>query len=149
MLDFLRRVLIVSQVDFVLSPAAAYNVDILHSRSAEVSAANMYALLPLRHSNITPYVIFRAFRGTFIAASSAAILPLIDSIGVLAAYAIVATACWMGSVYVLTQSDLTAKLTISLNLFLQLHLRRYSVWRQDESVPRYWVFRERIMTLSC
>ena len=28
-------------VDFVLSPSAAYNVDILHDRSAEVTAANM------------------------------------------------------------------------------------------------------------
>ncbi|TCD63475.1 hypothetical protein EIP91_005357 [Steccherinum ochraceum] len=67
-------------VDFVLSPSAAYMVDILHSRSAEVAAAVM------------------AFRGIIIAACTSGILPLIDSIGVFPAYGIVAAACWVGSV---------------------------------------------------
>ncbi len=30
------------QVDFVLSPSAAYNVDVVHSRSAEIMAANKF-----------------------------------------------------------------------------------------------------------
>lgn len=35
------------KVDFVLSPSAAYNVDVLHSRSAEIMAANKYVSFTL------------------------------------------------------------------------------------------------------
>ncbi|TCD62516.1 hypothetical protein EIP91_006790 [Steccherinum ochraceum] len=59
-------------IDFVLSPAAAYGVDILHSRSAEVSAAIM------------------ALRGIIVAASTSGLLPLIDNLGILTAYCIIA-----------------------------------------------------------
>ncbi len=34
------------QVDFVLSPSAAYNVDVVHSRSAEIMAANKFVTSP-------------------------------------------------------------------------------------------------------
>ncbi|KAJ3532387.1 hypothetical protein NM688_g7431 [Phlebia brevispora] len=69
-------------VDFVLSPSAAYNVDILHDRSAEVSAANM------------------AFRNIFISASVAGILPLINALGVAVAYGLVALVAWLAFVLI-------------------------------------------------
>ncbi|THH29030.1 hypothetical protein EUX98_g5165 [Antrodiella citrinella] len=68
----------ISQVDFVLSPSAAYGVDILHSRSAEVSAATM------------------ALRGVIIAACTSTILPLINTLGVLTTYTIAAVIGWIG-----------------------------------------------------
>ena len=44
------------QLDFVLAPSAGYNVDVLHSQSAEVTAANMwvfYSNIPLDKSLIS------------------------------------------------------------------------------------------------
>ncbi|KAH8096724.1 MFS general substrate transporter [Cristinia sonorae] len=67
-------------VDFVLSPAAAYNIDILHSRSAEVAAATM------------------AMRGLMIASCTSIILPLINTQGLLISYIIMALCCWIGSI---------------------------------------------------
>ena len=66
------------QVDFVLSPAGAYAVDILHDRSAEVTAASM------------------CFRGLVISASVAFLLPAIDKFGVAATDAIIAVIAWIG-----------------------------------------------------
>ncbi|KAH8100315.1 MFS general substrate transporter [Cristinia sonorae] len=65
-------------VDFILSPAAAYAVDILHSRSAEVSAATM------------------ATRGLIIASCTSLILPMINTYGVLTTYTITACLGWIG-----------------------------------------------------
>ncbi|PSR79166.1 hypothetical protein PHLCEN_2v7137 [Hermanssonia centrifuga] len=67
-------------VDFVLSPSAAYNVDILHDHSAEVTAANM------------------AFRNGFMSICVAFILPMINHLGILVTYTIVALVAWWGFV---------------------------------------------------
>ncbi|KAH6919132.1 major facilitator superfamily domain-containing protein [Coprinopsis sp. MPI-PUGE-AT-0042] len=63
-------------IDVVLSPCAAYVVDVMHSRSAESMAANS------------------AFRAILLATSIAGILPLIDAYGALAAD-IVGGVLWM------------------------------------------------------
>jgi len=65
-------------VDFVLSPSAAYNVDILHSRSAEVMAANA------------------AFRGIFISLATSLLLPMIENVGVVVTNSIAAVLAWIG-----------------------------------------------------
>ncbi|KAH8119918.1 MFS general substrate transporter [Phellopilus nigrolimitatus] len=67
-------------VDFVLSPAAAYSVDILHSRSTEIMAAN------------------NGLRGILLAAVTTLILPSINSIGVLRTNVISAALAWMGAI---------------------------------------------------
>ncbi|RXW15013.1 hypothetical protein EST38_g10836 [Candolleomyces aberdarensis] len=59
-------------IDMVLSPCSAYAVDILHSKSAEVSAANS------------------AFRAVLLAFWIMAILPLVENYGVLAADSVAA-----------------------------------------------------------
>ncbi|KAF8888354.1 major facilitator superfamily domain-containing protein [Infundibulicybe gibba] len=63
-------------VDIVLSPSAAYVVDVVHSRSAEAMAAN------------------NGFRSILMSLSIAAILPLIDLIGVAATNALAALLGW-------------------------------------------------------
>ncbi|KAI0668312.1 MFS general substrate transporter [Trametes maxima] len=70
-------------VDLVLTPMSSYYVDILHSRSAEVWAASA------------------AFRQVAIALSAAAILPLIEHLGVAATNAIFAGICWGGFVLII------------------------------------------------
>ncbi|ETW85087.1 major facilitator superfamily [Heterobasidion irregulare TC 32-1] len=65
-------------VDLVLSPSAAYNVDIMHSRSAEIMAANT------------------GFRGAFISLATVGILPLINRVGVLPTNILSAAIAWMG-----------------------------------------------------
>ncbi|KAI0689302.1 major facilitator superfamily domain-containing protein [Cytidiella melzeri] len=70
-------------VDFVLSPLAAYNVDILHDRSAEVMAASMSA------------------RSALISGAVVLILPTIDKFGVLATNAIAAGLSWIGFGFIL------------------------------------------------
>ncbi|TDL18887.1 MFS general substrate transporter [Rickenella mellea] len=65
-------------VDYVLTPSAAYNTDVLHSRSAEVMAAN------------------NGFRGVILAMAAAAILPSINAIGVLWTNFIAAILGWIG-----------------------------------------------------
>ncbi|TFY82944.1 hypothetical protein EWM64_g1059 [Hericium alpestre] len=67
-------------VDLVLSPCSAYFVDIMHARSAETMAANT------------------ALRSAFTALATAAILPLINHIGMLATNAIAAGLAWIGFV---------------------------------------------------
>ncbi|TFY79438.1 hypothetical protein EWM64_g4574 [Hericium alpestre] len=67
-------------VDLVLSPCAAYFVDIMHARSAETMAAD------------------NGLRSAFIALATAAILPLINHIGVFATNAIAAGLAWIGFV---------------------------------------------------
>ncbi|KAF9043987.1 major facilitator superfamily domain-containing protein [Panaeolus papilionaceus] len=69
-------------VDFVLSPSAAYFVDLLHSRSAEAMAANN----GLR-AMITSIII-------------AGILPMIESCGVLITNLCAAIFAWVGFVFV-------------------------------------------------
>ncbi|KAF8875624.1 MFS general substrate transporter [Infundibulicybe gibba] len=64
-------------VDMVLSPSAAYVVDVMHSRSAEAMAAN------------------NGFRSIPMSLSIAAILPLIDLIGVAATNALAALLGWL------------------------------------------------------
>ncbi|KAK7679623.1 hypothetical protein QCA50_017334 [Cerrena zonata] len=65
-------------VDLILAPISAYNVDVLHSRSAEVMAAMM------------------AFRGCIIALSSSTLVPLVESIGIAWTGAISAILAWIG-----------------------------------------------------
>lgn len=65
-------------VDYVLSPSAAYNVDILHSRSAEVMAANA------------------GFRGIFIALATSFLYPMIENVGVVTTNSIAAVLGWLG-----------------------------------------------------
>ncbi|KAI0062171.1 MFS general substrate transporter [Artomyces pyxidatus] len=65
-------------VDLVLTPVAAYNVDIMHSRSAEVMA------------------VTSALRSFITAFATAAFLPMINSIGVLPTNAITAGLAWIG-----------------------------------------------------
>ncbi|KAI0810795.1 MFS general substrate transporter [Irpex lacteus] len=71
-------------VDFVLSPLSAYNVDILHDRSAEVIAASM------------------AFRSMLLSGSVILILPAINKFGVLATNSAVAILCWIGFTFTLS-----------------------------------------------
>ncbi|KAI0085892.1 MFS general substrate transporter [Irpex rosettiformis] len=70
-------------VDFVMSPLAAYNIDILHDRSAEVIAATM------------------SFRSLLISSSVVLILPTINTFGVFAAYGIIAVLSWIGFTFIL------------------------------------------------
>ncbi|KAA1475901.1 MFS general substrate transporter [Dentipellis sp. KUC8613] len=65
-------------VDLVLSPMAAYLVDIMHSRSAEAMASNA------------------GLRSIFTALATAAILPSINTFGVLATDAMAAGLAWIG-----------------------------------------------------
>ncbi|GLB35682.1 putative MFS general substrate transporter [Lyophyllum shimeji] len=65
-------------VDIVLSPSAAYAVDIMHERSAEAMAATV------------------AFRALLLSLSVSAILPLIETIGVAATNGISAVLAWVG-----------------------------------------------------
>jgi len=65
-------------VDFVFSPSAAYNIDILHSRSAEVMAAGA------------------GFRGIIIALSTSLLLPMIETVGVVTTNSIAAVLAWIG-----------------------------------------------------
>ncbi|KIJ33129.1 hypothetical protein M422DRAFT_265000 [Sphaerobolus stellatus SS14] len=64
-------------VDVVLSPSGTYTVDIMHDRSAEVMAAST------------------AFRNTFCAITSAAVLPSIKAIGIAATNTIFALMGWL------------------------------------------------------
>ncbi|KAI0261741.1 major facilitator superfamily domain-containing protein [Gloeopeniophorella convolvens] len=64
--------------DTVLTPIAAYNVDILHSRSAEA------------------FAVTSALRSCITALAAASLLPLINSLGVLATNAIAAGLVWLG-----------------------------------------------------
>ncbi|KAJ3478564.1 hypothetical protein NLI96_g9669 [Meripilus lineatus] len=64
-------------LDFVLSPSASYNVDVLHSHSAEVTAANM------------------AFRGAIISLTSAFVIPAVETIGITATDTIAAILGWI------------------------------------------------------
>jgi len=66
--------------DVIMTPIAAYNVDILHKRSAEA------------------YAVTSALRNCIIALATASYLPLINSVGVLATDAIAASAAWMSFV---------------------------------------------------
>ncbi|KAF5386894.1 hypothetical protein D9615_002116 [Tricholomella constricta] len=65
-------------VDMVLSPSAAYAVDIMHDRSAEAMAANV------------------ALRAVLLSISIAGILPLIEMIGVAGTNALAALVGWVG-----------------------------------------------------
>ncbi|KAI0338590.1 MFS general substrate transporter [Trametopsis cervina] len=65
-------------VDCVLSPLAAYFVDILHDRSAEVMAASM------------------AFRSVSVSLCVVLLLPAFDTFGVFATYASMAVVSWVG-----------------------------------------------------
>ncbi|KIP04583.1 hypothetical protein PHLGIDRAFT_129402 [Phlebiopsis gigantea 11061_1 CR5-6] len=65
-------------VDFVLSPSGAYVVDILHDRSAEVTAASM------------------CFRGLVVSTSVVFLLPAIERFGVAATDGALAVAAWIG-----------------------------------------------------
>jgi len=63
--------------DVVLTPIAAYNVDILHGRSAEA------------------FAVTSALRHCITALATASFLPLINSVGVLATDSIAAGVAWM------------------------------------------------------
>ncbi|PPQ91937.1 hypothetical protein CVT25_000980 [Psilocybe cyanescens] len=65
-------------VDFVLSPSAAYVVDLMHSRSAEASAAG------------------NGFRSIAMALAVAGILPMIDTYGVVVTNTVAAILAWIG-----------------------------------------------------
>ncbi|KAK0444615.1 MFS general substrate transporter [Desarmillaria tabescens] len=65
-------------VDLVLSPSAAYCVDMMHSRSAESMAAN------------------NALRSLFMSVLIAGILPMVNTVGVVATDAIAAAFAWVG-----------------------------------------------------
>ncbi|KAI0081509.1 MFS general substrate transporter [Panus rudis PR-1116 ss-1] len=70
-------------IDFTLTPIAAYNVDIMHSRSAEVTAINM------------------AFRGTILSLCIPGLLPSIDAIGIAATNSIIAVISVIGFIFIL------------------------------------------------
>ncbi|KAJ3513850.1 hypothetical protein NLJ89_g2716 [Agrocybe chaxingu] len=65
-------------VDFVLSPSAAYFVDLMHSRSAEAMAAS------------------NGFRSIFMSIAIAAILPMIEKYGVVVTNTVGAILGWIG-----------------------------------------------------
>ncbi|GLB35683.1 putative sugar (and other) transporter [Lyophyllum shimeji] len=65
-------------VDVVLSPSAAYAVDVFHDRSAEAMASNV------------------AFRSLLLSVCVSGLLPLIDTIGVAATNALAASLAWVG-----------------------------------------------------
>ncbi|KAI0353917.1 MFS general substrate transporter [Trametes cingulata] len=66
-------------LDVVITPSSSYYVDILHSRSAEISAATT------------------AVRHTCLALTAAGILPLVETVGVAAADAFFTVLAWAGS----------------------------------------------------
>jgi len=67
-------------VDLVLSPSAAYIVDIMHSRSAESMAAN------------------NGFRSLLISILLAAFMPMLDHFGMVRTYTLSAVLAWFGFV---------------------------------------------------
>ncbi|KAL0950956.1 hypothetical protein HGRIS_007707 [Hohenbuehelia grisea] len=69
-------------VDLVLSPCAAYLVDVMHSRSAEMMAAN------------------QGSRALLLAASVTLIIPSINTLGVLATNVISAFLAWLGFIMI-------------------------------------------------
>ncbi|THH29013.1 hypothetical protein EUX98_g5171 [Antrodiella citrinella] len=70
-------------VDSVFTTISAYGVDILHDRSAEVTAGMM------------------AYRGTVVSLALTGLLPSIETIGLLPTYAITAGFSWVGATIVL------------------------------------------------
>ncbi|KJA19693.1 hypothetical protein HYPSUDRAFT_44074 [Hypholoma sublateritium FD-334 SS-4] len=69
-------------VDFVLSPSAAYVVDLMHGRSAEAMAAN------------------NGFRSLIMSLAIAGILPSIEQYGVLATNTVTAIVAWLGFILI-------------------------------------------------
>ena len=98
---------------------SAYTVDILHSKSAEVTAASSYVKCSLvslilcprtlrgfyfflfscvfAFSSDIPYcgLLIRALKGTILALAVSGILPAIDRIGLLATNALMAVVSWV------------------------------------------------------
>lgn len=88
----------------ILSPAAAYGVDVLHSKSAEIMSASR--LVQLNYQNIINKLrIFSALRAGVIALVSTGVLPAIESIGYVATDAIAAVFTWIGFVSVMFHND--------------------------------------------
>lgn len=90
------------QADVIMTPIAAYNVDILHHRSAEAYAVTRYELV-VSCADTPPEVLHAILRGDYddsalrnciIALATASYLPLINSVGVLGTDAIAAAAAW-------------------------------------------------------
>lgn len=86
------------QVDFVLSPSAAYNVDIMHSKSAEIMAANKCVETKSMKLSRFSLLYLSAVRGILMAIITTGILPSINTIGVLYTNLISALLAWMGAV---------------------------------------------------
>jgi hypothetical protein len=95
------------QADVVLTPIAAYNVDILHGRSAEAFAVTRYSIW-FTCASIAPDVCARcpargdyddsALRHCITALATASFLPLINRVGVLATDSIAAGVALMSFV---------------------------------------------------
>lgn len=88
------------QVDIVLSPSAAYSVDILLSRSAEVMACSKY----VHDSYVADSVFFNpensGFRSFLMAFATAGIMPMINTYGFLTTTTLGAIMAWIGFGYV-------------------------------------------------
>ncbi len=97
-----------------MTPASAYYVDILHSKSAETMAASgsvsdshgprPHAWIILLTSSFA--LPCRAFRALIIALVTAVMLPLINTIGVTATDTLFALFAWAGFGYVRTKVPL-------------------------------------------
>jgi hypothetical protein len=72
------------KVDFVMSPISSYHVDVVHSRSAEITAVSALVFKILHtYQNFTDSSTFTsAVRSLIISAATALVIPSIECIGV-------------------------------------------------------------------
>ena len=88
-------------MDTVHPPIAAYLVDLMHSRSAEVLAAHLSVdfFLSFMGKNTTlkkNIWYFRAFRAFFLATAVSLIFPMIETYGLVVTNAVSALLAWLG-----------------------------------------------------
>ena len=81
-------------MDIVLSPSAAYVIDLMHSRSAEALAAHQS--VDLSFYGNTSLNGNRAFRAFFIAIAVSGIFPMIETYGLVITNAASAFLAWLG-----------------------------------------------------
>lgn len=77
-----------------LGPCSAYGVDIFHDLSAESIAASSYVFHQFPCRRLTIY--FSGFRSLVISIAVTAILPMINTIGIVATNTLSALVTWVG-----------------------------------------------------
>lgn len=91
----------VCQCDIALTPCGAYVVDVLHSNSAEVTAAVKSVPFARHFNTCADLHLFSALRALALSVSTALILPMIHTYGHLSTNAMVALLSAAGFGYVL------------------------------------------------